>query len=667
MRNEEKTTMKITFFGWIRFFCCLVACCVMIPATTACTKKQEQTTDASAPQTGESKKTESSSSDSALPTSSLPSSGGSSNWKDDPPVDPAVDADLSPISLNIGTYNIANGYNVGYDMSILAKDILDQKLDIVGFEEVDKNCDRSKNLDTMKVLSEKTGYKYYCFFKAINLGSGEYGIGVLSKYPILENERIALDSSGGEQRVMGRVKIDVEGTALNFFVTHLAYESYSLRAKQFEQVNSILRKYDNFLIVGDFNIISLTEYQAIENSGAVNTPEHFLYTYPSTKECLDNIVYSSRNWTFGEGKVLNNNHSDHSMLYASAQFLPGSLASGTVIRDGNGKTYETLADGKKSTAENIGKWKEGTSGCYIEIDLGGEYNLSSLNVVNARTCDSVYKWAAYATDDNGQSIDRWSKIGEKTDGGKATGAGYTVTLSEEDAGRAFRYIRVYGTFHSENEDYQIAEVSVYGQRVADNSRNLTENAVITDQNGKKYSSLKDGVTDKYLKIGAWAPGTSGCYVEIDLGEPAFLSSLKVVHPAGENRVYKWVAYASADNTLPIDQWTKIAEKTGDEVSTAAGYTAQVTKSAKNTQFRYVRIYGTFHSDDENFHLTEVAVYGMFLSAGNNLTMNTRRTSVCGCTDFAAGFADGREDFGCRADVVAGFSSVRRAAAISKSV
>ena len=81
------------------------------------------------------------------------------------------------VSLRVGTFNIQNGGGVGHDFSVLAQDILDQGLDIVGLQEVDQFTSRNGGKDTMKELSEATGYKYYGFTKAINLsGDFEYTI-----------------------------------------------------------------------------------------------------------------------------------------------------------------------------------------------------------------------------------------------------------------------------------------------------------------------------------------------------------------------------------------------------------------------------------------------------------------------------------------------------------
>lgn len=599
---------------FMRILCCLLAVCMVAGAFAAC---------------GESKKSE-------TKPATEPAPGTVENPTGDPTVpvtppedeikfDPAIDSDAEPIQLNIGTYNIANGRQVNHQMIKLAKDIVDQKLDIVGMQEVDQFCDRSGNMDTMKTMSELTGMPYYAFFKAINLagngagGVGEYGVGVLSKYPILETERIELYSTG-ETRVLGRTKIDVNGTAINFFTTHLEWSPDATRYKQLDQFNDIFPKYDNFVVVGDFNVHTLSEYQRINYKGMVNTEEKPILTYSSTDGdwYLDNIIYSPEDWTFGEGKTLPNGKSDHFMLYATGVFSPKGK---DVVTDKDGKELAALTDGKKSTSENIGKWAEGTKGAYVEIDLKDDHNVSAINVINATSCKNVYKWAVYGADDNSLPIEQWTKLAEKTSDDHATGLGYTAEVSEDGKKTPVRYIRIYATYHSEDENFRIAEISVTATAVVENKVDLTAGSkvTITTDAGKKMASLKDGDTEKYIKIGKWGEGTGGNYVEVDLGENALLNSLRVCNPKGDgDRVYKWVAYASADNTLSIDKWVKIGEKSGDEFADGRGVTVKIAKELRDTEFRYVRIYGTYYSGDENYHLTEVNVYGITVMNLRNL-------------------------------------------------
>lgn len=223
---------------------------------------------------------------------------------------------MNGITLNIGSYNIANGGYADHDFSKIAEDILARELDIVGVQEVDIGTHRVKKMDTMKELSEKSGYPYYAFFKTIDFWGGDYGVAVLSKYPIIESERIKLTSGWHEQRVLGRVKVDVNGYAVNFFVTHLSYEDLDIRKGQFAEINRVLSGMDNFILTGDFNCDSLDEFQWIDDSSAVNTASYSVLTCGG--DCIDNIVHSN-NFVFSRPDTLDNGHSDHRMLYAKCE------------------------------------------------------------------------------------------------------------------------------------------------------------------------------------------------------------------------------------------------------------------------------------------------------------------------------------------------------------
>lgn len=228
------------------------------------------------------------------------------------------------MELRIGSYNIANGKYVDHDLSVLADDILDQDLDIVGLQEVDRLATRSKYIDTMADLADLTGYDYYYFVKAINLAGdeatygqkGEYGIGILSKYPIVEQNCYALDSQGKEQRMLAHAQIDVNGTMINFFNTHLSFEDSSIRENQFMEVDDIIFRYDHAFLTGDFNLSSLEEMDALSLMKSVNTTENPLVTF-SGGTCIDNICYT-KDIQPVEAYVVNDvKHSDHYMLVGS--------------------------------------------------------------------------------------------------------------------------------------------------------------------------------------------------------------------------------------------------------------------------------------------------------------------------------------------------------------
>ena len=223
----------------------------------------------------------------------------------------------SGLELKIGSYNIANGREVGHDLTILGNDIKEQGLDIVGIQEIDQFANRSGNQDTIKILSESSGLEYYTFFRAIHHDGGEYGLGILSRYPIVSTNRKLLDSKGKEQRIFCKAVIDIDGEQINFFVTHLSYEDMTLNAEQTATVIKELREVEgNFILTGDFNTSNFSAYERA-GFGVANSGENRVPTFDDT--VIDNIIYSKDLYEFSAPSNLPNGHSDHNMLFATAK------------------------------------------------------------------------------------------------------------------------------------------------------------------------------------------------------------------------------------------------------------------------------------------------------------------------------------------------------------
>ena len=231
------------------------------------------------------------------------------------------------VKLRIGSYNIANGKKVNHDLSIIAQDIIDNKLDIVGLQEVDRFASRSKFIDTAKDLAELTGLEYYYYTKAINIAGneakygtkGEYGTCILSRYPITSSESIPLYSGGKEQRMLSCVEIDVDGTTINFVNTHLSYELAEIRQKQFETLAEKVADMQYCIVTGDFNISSFDDFAPVDFLSKACTEHGKPITFPESKTTIDNILFSEE-FTLVKRDSVASDHSDHYMLWAELEF-----------------------------------------------------------------------------------------------------------------------------------------------------------------------------------------------------------------------------------------------------------------------------------------------------------------------------------------------------------
>jgi endonuclease/exonuclease/phosphatase family metal-dependent hydrolase len=145
------------------------------------------------------------------------------------------------------------------DIDAIAKVINDSKPDIVALQEVDVHTGRSgSGLHQAEELARKTGMLSY-FAKAIDYDGGEYGIAILSKFPMESTMKYDLptaEGTNGEPRILATAVITLPGNEkIRFACTHLdAQKNDTNRILQIEKINEILKEETlPVIIAGDFN------------------------------------------------------------------------------------------------------------------------------------------------------------------------------------------------------------------------------------------------------------------------------------------------------------------------------------------------------------------------------------------------------------------------------
>jgi len=229
--------------------------------------------------------------------------------------------------LKIASYNIKNGVLADHDFEVLAKDILATGADIVGLQEVDQNTSRNGYQDTLKLLSQYTGMQYYSFLPTISpYKKGEYGIAVLSKYPIVEVEQIYLPQKydTDERRGLLRATVDVNGVRVNFLNTHCHWNGFE---EQLTTIAQSVASLHNFVVVGDYNSEDFALHSRIfPNAHFAVDQESPLATTPGGGS-IDNMI-ASPNFFIRSCKSYLEGHSDHYMIYADL-ILVDRIETGT--------------------------------------------------------------------------------------------------------------------------------------------------------------------------------------------------------------------------------------------------------------------------------------------------------------------------------------------------
>ncbi len=217
--------------------------------------------------------------------------------------------------LRVGTYNICHAGYADGDLSKIASVIREAGLDICGLQEVDRNTGRVGGVDQAKELAELSGLSHYRFVKSIDFDGGEYGTLILSRFPILEFERIPLSSASFEARSAGHAVLDVDGYKLDFFNTHTSFENEEIRAVQLKELAELLAKCNAYVLTGDFNTDHFPEFEVLHAHAMANSADNRIITFPGSQIAIDNIFVSS-GLSLHTPSVLTEAYTDHYMLWA---------------------------------------------------------------------------------------------------------------------------------------------------------------------------------------------------------------------------------------------------------------------------------------------------------------------------------------------------------------
>jgi len=160
------------------------------------------------------------------------------------------------VRLRVMSYNIHVGIGMDkrLDLARIAEVVRRARVDLVALQEVDRGVERTGRVDEIRELARLTGMDY-AFAHNLDYQGGQYGVAVLSRFPILsiDHWRYA-NRRERERRGFIRVEVEVGGRRLNFVTTHLDYQFADGRSFETEQLLKALEGVRGPLIVaGDFN------------------------------------------------------------------------------------------------------------------------------------------------------------------------------------------------------------------------------------------------------------------------------------------------------------------------------------------------------------------------------------------------------------------------------
>lgn len=179
---------------------------------------------------------------------------------------PQPQFDESPAPLTVLVYNIHAGKDASQrpNLDRVAAVIRQYRAQLVLLQEVDRNTKRSGGVDQPAELARLTGM-HVAFGKTLDYDGGEYGIAILSAFPMSADTLIHLVVDPPQQRAGGsyeprgalRVEIGSPWGPLSVYNTHLdASRDTTFRAQEVRALTTLVeesRTRGLVLLGGDFN------------------------------------------------------------------------------------------------------------------------------------------------------------------------------------------------------------------------------------------------------------------------------------------------------------------------------------------------------------------------------------------------------------------------------
>ncbi len=218
---------------------------------------------------------------------------------------------IKVMSLNM--HHGTNKYGF-YNLHKVSQFIKEQNVDIIGVQEVDKNVFRSKFHDQARQLACAL-QMFYVFGPNIDIGRGQYGNAILTRYPIKDYKNIMLPSAR-ENRGLLISQIQVGAKKVNFFVTHLGLTKQERK----DQIRIIRKNIDAYnekvILAGDFNCKEDSEEMKVLKEILVDVNCMRNTCYPYTYEAFGiksriDYIFVSKDIRVFEYNVLKTSISDH--------------------------------------------------------------------------------------------------------------------------------------------------------------------------------------------------------------------------------------------------------------------------------------------------------------------------------------------------------------------
>lgn len=146
------------------------------------------------------------------------------------------------------------------DLDTVAATIRASGADLIAIQELDSVTSRSNQQDQLRILAEKLNL-HYRFERTIPYGGGAYGIGILSRFPLVSTRLIRLPGIDGiptEPRAVLMTEVKINSKPFYFGCTHFDFKNRDVKLAQAMALLQVVDTYPTehpFVVAGDFNAV----------------------------------------------------------------------------------------------------------------------------------------------------------------------------------------------------------------------------------------------------------------------------------------------------------------------------------------------------------------------------------------------------------------------------
>jgi endonuclease/exonuclease/phosphatase family metal-dependent hydrolase len=210
------------------------------------------------------------------------------------------------MKLDIYSYNIHSGKNVFYKYSLhhIIQYFKQHHADILALQEVQNNSKYGWQYDLLK-----TNLNMFSVFGSnVSISDGSYGNAIFSKFPIINNQN-HLFPRFKEQRGVISADIDVNGTVLKVFNTHLSLGKKE-KTSQMKDINGFIQeaKFPTILM-GDFNTTKPIDFTNMIDCGKAKRKEAQPTIFPLRRRI--DYIFTSNLFNLLDYEIIPVTYSDH--------------------------------------------------------------------------------------------------------------------------------------------------------------------------------------------------------------------------------------------------------------------------------------------------------------------------------------------------------------------